>query len=238
MRLSRISPFQRLNPERSALHGFGGHCGAGGRSSHARRRPGLPWRDWPGLLSGLSTMMRSIGVAVVAGILVAAFIRDAPFARQRHFAWGRHRFSRLRFGQQRLSLAEGGSSLSPVAVPGWRQTFLYDTSYLKMWRHVRAEFPRLLGHAADQPRPSRPGALCLFFVSDPQYWHGWPANASADSLDASPWQAWFARPAASEWKPIHFIFAFYLAVILLWNYPIMDRFPAPLPPLFHHGSVA
>ena len=38
-----------------------------------------------------------------------------------------------------------------------------------------------------------------------------------------------------EWKPIHFIFVFYLAVVLLWNYPIMDRFLLLFLPLFIMG---
>ena len=52
----------------------------------------------------------------------------------------------------------------------------------------------------------------------------------------SPSLAGLLRQArGQEWKPIHFIFVFYLAVVLLWNYPIMDRFLLLFLPFFIMG---
>ena len=184
-----------------------------------------------GALAGLSMMMRSIGVAVVAGILVAGLFRRT-FRQAAAFCAGATPFFASALWSARLSVAEGGSTL---ALPGWRQTLSYDTSYLKIWRicvpnlHV---FWLMLRTNLEQAILA-PAAYCLSPTLNigPGRW----VNSLGGLVGFFALAGLVRQARASEWKPIHFIFAFYLAVILLWSYPIMDRFLLLFLPFFIMG---
>jgi hypothetical protein len=196
-----------------------------------------PWSaaGLAGVLAGLSLMMRSIGVAVIAGILVAALFRRA-FRQAAAFCIGAAPFVAGFLVTLRPSRAVGGSNpAGAIALPGWQQTLLYDTSYLRMWRlcvpnlHVFAAMLR--------------GNLEQFILAPAVYvlsptldvGHGWGVNAVGAFVGVFSLLGLLRQAREQEWKPIHFIFVFYLAIVLVWNYPIMYRFLLLFLPFFLAG---
>jgi len=129
----------------------------------------------------------------------------------------------------------GAPTLEASTLPGWQQTFLFYTSYLRFWRLSVPSFTVFL-----RMLNANVGAL----VEGPAIYFIEPTLGVGNSLVAKAvggvvWAgvvAGIVRQARSqEWKPVHFIFVFYSAVILWWNYPLMDRFLLPFVPLFYAG---
>jgi hypothetical protein len=187
-----------------------------------------------GVLAGLSMMMRSIGVAVVAGIFVVAIFRRS-FRQIAAFCLGAAPFFAVALWSSRLSVESGSSHLAGAALPGWQQTLFYDTSYLKMWKvcvpNVQVFWVMLRSNL--QQAVLAPAA---YFLSPAiKIGGGWAMNALGAFAGMLCVVGLIRQARGQEWKPIHFIFAFYLIVILLWNYPIMDRFLLLFLPFFIMG---
>lgn len=195
-------------------------------------------RIWLGLaagtLAGLSVLLRTVGIAVVAGIFATAVYRRAyrqglvfclattPFLAAVLWFAGPHLWPH--------AAATGGATLAP----GWRQTWLFYTSYGEYWRLTvpgPLAFLKMLSVNLDALLK---GPAIYFFV--PRVNTSSELGIVLSTLLTAGILAGVIRQARKqEWKPIHFIFPFYAAVILLWNYPLMDRFLLWLLPLFYAG---
>ncbi len=195
-------------------------------------------RIWLGLaagtLAGLSVLLRTVGIAVVAGIFATALYRRAyrqglvfclattPFLAAVLWFAGTH------------SMPPWASTGGAVLAPGWRQTWMYYTSYLEYWKLTvpgPLAFLRMLGVNLDALL--RGPAIYFFFPlvkATSQL-----GIVLSTLLTAGIFAGVMRQARKQEWKPIHFIFPFYAAVILLWNYPLMDRFLLWLLPLFYAG---
>lgn len=200
-----------------------------------RRDSRLALAGFAGVLAGLSMMVRTIGVAVVAGILVAAICRRA-FRHLAAFCLGTAPFFAAALWAPHVSSESSGANVSAgTALPGWQQTLLYDTSYLKMWRlcvpNLHVFWAMLWGN------------LQQFVLTPATYFlsptlntgHSWAANSLGAFVALFSLVGLIRQAREHEWKPIHFIFAFYLAITLLWNYPIMYRFMLLFLPFFLAG---
>jgi|GEM_PF-795346 len=195
-------------------------------------------RIWLGLaagaLAGLSVLLRNVGIAVVAGIFATAVYRRAyrqglafclattPFLAAALWFSGPHSWPRWE--------STGGATLAP----GWRQTWAFYTSYAEYWKLTvpgPLAFLKMLGANLDALLQ---GPAIYFFLplvkATPQL-----GIALAGVLAAGVLAGIIRQARKQEWKPIHFIFLFYAAVILFWNYPLMDRFLLWLLPLFYAG---
>jgi hypothetical protein len=197
----------------------------------------LPLAALVGVLAGLSMLTRSAGVAVVAGIVVAGLFRRA-FRQAAAVCLGAAPFLVAALWAGRKSLAGSGEGLpnpAPSLPLGWQQTLLCYTSYPKWWKfctpnvHVFLSTLRL--------------NLGAFLVTPASYWLR-PALDRAPGFAAMTLSvalmlvivAGVVRQARNdEWKPLHFVFASYSAILLLWNYPSMTRFLLPFVPLFCLG---
>src|SRR5262249_48439750 len=190
----------------------------------AMRRDGRIWFVVAaGILAGLSLLMRAVGIAVVAGILATALYRRAyrqglvfcmatiPFLAA--VVW----FAGLPFWPHGVS--SGGVALAP----GWRQTWTFYTSYGEYWKLTvpgPVAFLRMLGVNLNA---FLQGPAIYFF--SPRVKGTSELGIVLSAVLAAGVLAGVIRQARKqEWKPIHFIFPFYAAVIILWNYPLMDRF--------------
>jgi len=195
----------------------------------------LALAGFAGALAGLSLMMRSIGIAIVAGILVAAIFRRT-YRHLAAFCLGGAPFFAAALSAPHLSSARSGiDSSTAIALPGWQQTLLYDTSYLKMWRLCVPNFHVFWAMLW--------GNLEQFILTPATYFlsptlntgHSWAANSLGAFVGLFSLAGLVRQARGQEWKPIHFIFAFYLVITLLWNYPIMYRFLLLFLPLFLAG---
>jgi 4-amino-4-deoxy-L-arabinose transferase-like glycosyltransferase len=190
-----------------------------------------------GVLAGLSVLTRSVGIAVLAGIVAAGLYRRA-FRQIAAVVAGAAPFMlpavwvglKSLVGQNREALSGPATSLI-----GWQQTYAYYTSYPKMWKfcvpNARVFLSLLRGNV---------GA----FLETPAYYWLHPTLKIGTSFVAtalsSPLMllalAGILRQARNdEWKPLHFVFTFYTAILLAWNYPVMDRFLLLFVPLFCVG---
>jgi hypothetical protein len=190
-----------------------------------------------GTIAGLSVGMRSMGLAVIAGIFVAALCRHAlrqglicSAAAALVVAIGSGRQWMI---LRAYSLSGTGAGTSPTS-PGWSQNLAYYTSYGAIWHvcvpDLRAFFallkmtvPLLLlapGRYLMTPLEETPSMLQL---------------ALAAILSAAMLLGVIRQAKAHGWKPIHFALPFYCVIILAWPYPLMGRFLLPFLPLFLAG---
>lgn len=185
-----------------------------------------------GILAGLSMLMRLSGVAVVAGILVTAMARRAwrqllvfcgcmaPF-----FAW--IVWQQTAVPKSRIA-AFNGSNL------GWTRMWAYYTSYAEFWRISvpnKSVFWAMLSSNVTQ--------IVLgasdYFLS-PLLVRNTLGSRALSAIVTAAIVAGLVRHAhREEWKCIHYVLPFYVAVIVLWNYPITERNFILFLPLFSAG---
>jgi hypothetical protein len=181
-----------------------------------------PWAA-AGPLTGLAVLARSMGLAVVAGILAALLLRRlwrqaglyaavcAPFVVAS--LWSR-----------------------PPAIEGldgYRQTLLFYTSYTWFWKLSIPDFRALLALVGSNALEilKAPAALCLPL---PQL----PENAYVQGVVVLLLSAAILIGVARLGRhPIQFILVFYAAITLLWNYPLANRFLLLFLPVFWWGAV-
>jgi len=194
-----------------------------------------------GILAGLSVVTRTMGLAVVAGIVAAALYRRA-YRRAALFGLAAAPLVLLAFWRQHPSAAAAALAQSGTAAfPGWQQTLYYFTSYSKHWRlcvpNLRVFLAMLVTNFGGLLQ-----AAPIYLIS--------PTVETGKSLTSlKPVVADVVGGAVSvvvvagilrqahhsEWKPIHFFMAFNTALMLVWNWPIADRFTLPFLPLFYMG---
>jgi len=188
------------------------------------------------VLVGLSMLLRVFGVPVAAGIFVAVMVRRAwrqllivcgcvaPFFAV--VAW-RVVFPTV-VTPPAISKA-GASSL------GWTLTWAYYTSYLSVWKNAvptRHIFWTVLGNNTLSVLLRGPANYFLF----PGLVRDTSGGRVLVVLITAAIVAGFVKQASRHgWKPVHYALPFYLATIVLWPYPVTDRFLLPFLPLFASG---
>jgi 4-amino-4-deoxy-L-arabinose transferase-like glycosyltransferase len=197
----------------------------------------LPSAALVGVLAGLAVLTRSVGLAVVGGIVMAGLFRRA-LRQAAAVCAGAAPFVLAPFWAGRMSRAVGGAGLpnhSAALPPGWQQTLAYYTSYPKVWRFCVPNVHVFLSVLR--------GNLGAFLETPAWYWlhpalkigTGFAATALGAPLMLIALAGILRQARSDEWKPLHFVFALYSGVLLVWNYPVMDRFLLPFLPLFCLG---
>ncbi len=171
-----------------------------------------------------AVLMRSMGVAVVAGV-AAAFL----YARQwrRAAAFG---------GLGGAAIAAGfwwqAARLVPIeGLAGYRQTMIFYTSYTGFWR-LSVPDAKALGSMLAlnlEEILKSPAAVGLPLAS-----LGWSGVVWA--LAAGMWYGAARLGRQRGWPAIHWILLFYSGLTLGWNYPLANRFLAGFLPLFLLGG--
>lgn len=195
------------------------------------------WVVTAGVLAGLSLMTRSVGVAVVAGVVAAALYRRAN-RQAALFCLTTAPFFLACFWLSRPSVASAPAWLAEgvrTAFPGWGQSVLYYTDYASFWRFC---VPRLsVFWTMLELNLESLVQGDTFHLLEPTLRL---RNSLASNVVGGVLLAWavagIVRQARNhEWKPIHFILILYSAIMLTWNYPNYDRFFLPFAPLFFMG---
>ena len=205
----------------------------------ALRRPSedreSAWPLWivAGVLGTLAVATRSIGISLVAGVAVAAFLRHRPKPAMAVLGLGLAAFAPAVVGLVRPTGVVAGSP----AAPGYEQTMLFYTSYGGFWRLSVPDLATLTDQLGFNLLEllKTPATLC-YLVPAAGFADGiWQAIAVALSVAILRGAFPGARPAA--WHPIHFLFLFYVPVVLLWNYTLMERFLLLFLPLLLWGAL-
>src|SRR5579864_7999769 len=188
-----------------------------------------------GALAGLSVLTRILGFPILLGILVTGIMRRswrqlatfvltaAPFVGIA--AWN------AIFSKKPASPITGpaGASL------GWRHAWTFYTDYAGIWKvgvpNLHIFWAMLQNNAGMILRQPADLLLGPTFVRDTMLGRALVLTVAVAALAGIVRQG-----KQSGWKPIHFGLAFYAPIVLLWNYPAVNRFFLPFWPLLVAGA--
>lgn len=198
--------------------------------------PAKPWLvAVGGMVAGLSLTMRVFGLAVVAGIMLAAFTKRAwmkmlvfaacvaPFLAA--VAW-----RNIFHGALTVPVSSGSA-----ASLGWTRAWAYYTSYLAMWKlsvpdvHIFwAMVSNNLGLVAQAPAD--------FFLSPLMTSDTMAGRALILLISFVTLGGIIRQAAAKGWMAFHYVLSFFAVMILFWNYSDAgNRFLLPFYFLFVAG---
>jgi 4-amino-4-deoxy-L-arabinose transferase-like glycosyltransferase len=186
-----------------------------------------------GLLSGLSILLRTLGVPVALGMLVAIAFRGG-WRKSTLFAASIAPFLFL-LGARMWFIKP---PLEPITVStcagSWKMTWLYYTSYTAYWKadalsnHVI--WPILKNGV--WTTLTQPGS---YFVDPTGVRPALFAVMLLVFLSAIAIRGLLRQAQAGGWQPIHLALAFYLLPVLVWDYANAERFLIPFLPLLAAG---
>ena len=185
-------------------------------------------------LTGLSILMRAFGVPVAAGILAAAIARRAwrqvvifcgvlvPFGAATVWRWV--------FIRSTVPAGSGGTPREPGFVGVWT----YYTSYQGFWKLSVPNAHILLSMLKNN---------AIFILHSPSDYFLAPLltrhtilSLSLMFLVTAGIFSGLARQSQDRgWKSIHWVLPFYLALILVWNFPDAFRYSLLFLPLYAAG---
>jgi len=187
-----------------------------------------------GVCAALSTSLRTLGYAAVVGLLAyLLYRREYPRAITFCGAAGATIASVLLLTAHYVPAAAANSGVLQNASPQWQRLVIFHTEYIR--------FQWLMGIPSAGAFFSMLKENCLQLVSSPGPFlagafdrRSWllTAGMSAIVLSGVVRQLW--RP---EWRALAFMSVPYVAIILVWPYPIMERFLFPFLPIFLLGLV-
>jgi 4-amino-4-deoxy-L-arabinose transferase-like glycosyltransferase len=195
---------------------------------------GLGTTFFCGLLSGISILLRTLGVPVALGLFVAIALRSG-WRKSIAFALTVLPFFALFVGRSLLIKPALLPLATSVSCPNsWRMTWLYYTSYTAYWKadalsnHVFWDVLKNgIWTAFIQP--------ALYFVDPTGVRPAVIAVVFLVFLSAIAIRGLFRQVQWEGWKPIHFAFGFYLLPLLPWDYANFERFLIPFLPLIAAG---
>jgi hypothetical protein len=187
-----------------------------------------------GVCAALSTSLRTLGYAAVVGLLAhLLYRREYKRAIIFCFAAGLTIAPVLLLAAHYAPLAATGATVSQNGSSQWQRLVIFHTEYVR--------FHWLMGIPSAGAFFLMLKENCLQLVSSPGPFlagafdrRSWllTAGMSAIVLSGVVRQLW--RP---EWRALAFMSVPYAAIILVWPYPIMERFLFPFLPIFLLGLV-
>ncbi len=184
---------------------------------------------WAGVvvLSILAVLTRSVAIAVLGGVGLAALLRKA---------WRPAAFYLILTGSCFVGSFwwSAAHKFSAPGLPGYRQTLLFYTSYFDFWKISVPDSGALLAMAGSNlwEAVRAPAALCLPLQALPENPYG---QGVFLVLVTAAILAGALYLEQREWHPFHFALLFHVPVIALWNYPLANRFLLLFLPLFFLG---
>ena len=183
-----------------------------------------------GLLTGLAVLTRVLGVPVAAGIAVA-FVMRRSWRRLALFCVSLAPFSCVLALRPIFAHAKNSAVAVTALNPGWLRTWAYYTNYVKDWRQsvpsgsifaamLSNNWFWLLRAPADYFIPQLPTQQAIVVA------------AVKTALTFVVVKGLFRLSDKARTDPIYWILAFYASVVLLWNYPLANRFLIPFLPIF------
>jgi 4-amino-4-deoxy-L-arabinose transferase-like glycosyltransferase len=191
------------------------------------------WLIFCGILSGLSMLLRTLGLPIAFGLFVAIGLR-AGWRKSFVFAGSVLPFLFVLVVRSLLT----GPAAVPVATSScgdsWRITWLYYTSYTAYWKAdvlsngVCWEFlkngiwaaPSQTGSYFVDPTGVRPAIFAIFLLV-------FLSGVSIRGL--------FRQAQVGGWQPVHLALGLYVLTLLVWDYANFERFLIPFLPLIAAG---
>ena len=180
-----------------------------------------------GVLCALTTAMRSLGLFGAVGIGVWALLRR------------RYRLAATAIIAGALPIffrAHAAPTLGLEALPGFAQNWIYYTDYAGFWLASVPDFATLQAQLIFNLTELLKGpAIQVLHLEAVGYSSG-ALQALAIALSAGIVSGLWRDIKENGVDPLMVAFPGYAAVLLLWNFSIMDRFLQPFLPLFVYGA--
>jgi 4-amino-4-deoxy-L-arabinose transferase-like glycosyltransferase len=208
-----------------------GACVFAGGASEKEARPRMTVLC--GLLTGLSILIRALGIPIAAGLFVAMGLRSG-WRKAAIYATCVLPLVAVPLSRSLLLAAKVPLVAASTCSGSWRTTWLYYTSYAGFWR------ADVLSHGVFW-QTVRDDVLAA--LVQPAVYLVKPAYIAAPVLalvlfvilSVVAFRGGVRLLSSGGWLPIHIALAFYLLPILMWNYGVMDRFLLPFLPLIFAG---
>jgi len=185
-----------------------------------------------GVLAGLSTGLRTVGVMVVASIAAWALYRRA----WRQAVW----FGLAAAPLSVAALIVSGVHAAPPAWAAggshvWRQTWAFYTSYADFWK-LSVPGPDVFWAMISvnlREFLETPSTYCLF--PPPGGSASYAGVLLSITLTAGILAGIVRQARRQGWGPLHFLFPLYSVPVLVWSQSQLDRFLILFLPLFYAG---
>ncbi|MCB9384458.1 MAG: hypothetical protein H6509_07575 [Bryobacterales bacterium] len=215
-----------------AFMAFG--LGAAVLAERELRRERPSWIAWTGVvvLLVLACWTRTLGAAFVAGVAVMAMLRGstakaaAALAGAAPVAWGL--WSAMSGDAQAQDAA--------LALPGFEQNVAYYASYIAHWRQSVPDSAVLLAQVKSALTETLKHPAIAVFHLPAVGFTSMPMALVSIAISAGVINGVVARARRNGLHPVHVAALFYLPIVLLWNYLLMERFWLPFLPLFFAGA--
>jgi hypothetical protein len=190
-----------------------------------------------GVVAGLSMMMRMFGLAIVAGVLLAAVVCRAWKQMLLFAAAVAPFFLFIAWRTVHRTVTAAPVSADWANSPGWVNAWAYYTSYYSIWK-VGVPSAHIFGSIIS----NNLGLLIIgpadLFLSPLLVTESGFVKTFAALLFFTIVLSGIARQAKiGGWKPIHYILPLYAALIVFWNYPDAgNRFLLPFAFLLVAGA--
>lgn len=190
-------------------------------------------------LAVLACLVRSIGVTLLGGFVLAALWRRCYrpaagcLALAAVLALGA---VELGGGAAGAGMAQAtGASSGPVAAGGYEQTMQFYGSYVEFWKLSTPDWPTLSALLSFNFREMlKQPAIAVFSIPASGFASfGWQLAAVALSFTVVKGMGSIAKAVR---HPAFAVLGVYAVVVLAWNYALMDRFFAWALPLFLAGA--
>jgi 4-amino-4-deoxy-L-arabinose transferase-like glycosyltransferase len=208
-----------------------GACVAAVRANDKKAGPGAT--VFCGILTGISILVRALGIPIAAGLFVAIALRTG-WRKSVTFSACVLPFIAALFLRSILFTPKVPAVAASLCSGSWRMTWLYYTSYAGFWR------ADILSHGVFWQTVRNNSVVALlqpasYFVR-PAYLRA-PALALVlfVAISVVAFRGGVRLLTSARWQPIHIALGFYLLPVLVWNYGVMDRFLIPFLPLIVAG---
>ncbi len=186
-----------------------------------------------GILTGLSILIRALGIPIAAGLFVAIALRGG-WRKVASFAACVLPFLVTFYSPSVFLTPKIPPAAASSCTDSWRMTWLYYTSYAGFWKadvlshgvfwqtvrnHILAVLVQPATYFVKATYLAAPVLALVLFVI----------------LSVIAFRGGLRLVSSAGWQPIHITLAFYLLPILVWNYGVMDRFLLPFFPLILAG---
>jgi len=185
-----------------------------------------------GVAAGLSALTRTLGLPVMAGIVACGLYRRAY---RQCLVFSLAAFPLAGAALLSPGIPENVASWAAQGGPGFRQTWLFCTSYWEFWKLGVPNLDALWAMLSRNINlfAQGPARQCLF--PPPGGEDSYAGTLVMVTLTAGILSGIARQARGQEWKPIHFLLVFYPAAAVLWNYALVDRFLMLFVPLFYAG---
>ncbi len=186
------------------------------------------------VLTGISILMRAFGIPIAAGILAAAVARKAwrqaaifcgvltPFAAAVLNRWA--------FGKPMMPAIPDGSPYRA----GFLNLWSYYTSYQGFWK-LSVPNAQVLWAMLRSNLLLVIHSPSEFFLDPWLSWGNIPSLVLAFVITIAIFAGIVRQSRGGQWRAIHWVLPFYMALIFLWNFPNTQRFMFLFLPLFLGG---